>query len=89
MQGKNKTKEVDIWNICQSFAFDIIGTTAFGSSFNMIENETHEVVSGLGISLKFLVQKAMFHKTLLPFLGIYKIAKVILNHPWITYKTYA
>jgi hypothetical protein len=33
--------QVDIWTLMQCLALDVIGETAFGSSFNMIEDNSH------------------------------------------------
>lgn len=41
--------------MCQTYAFDIIGTTAFGESFQMIENGNHSVVTASNISCSLTV----------------------------------
>ncbi|ORZ05408.1 cytochrome P450 [Absidia repens] len=41
-QGQ-QVAEVDIWKLFQHTALDIIGTTAFGQTFNMIKTESHPV----------------------------------------------
>ncbi|ORX46274.1 cytochrome P450 [Hesseltinella vesiculosa] len=41
--NNNQPTAIDTWKMWQSLALDIIGTTAFGQSFNMIENESHPV----------------------------------------------
>ncbi|KAI8379333.1 cytochrome P450 [Radiomyces spectabilis] len=40
---QNSSGEVDIWILLQCLALDIIGETAFGQTFNMIENNSHFV----------------------------------------------
>lgn len=40
---QNNYGKVDIWNLMQCLALDVIGETAFGSTFNMIEDNSHFV----------------------------------------------
>jgi hypothetical protein len=39
----NNYGTVDIWKLMQCLALDVIGETAFGQTFNMIENNSHFV----------------------------------------------
>lgn len=38
---------VDIWNLVQCLALDVIGETAFGQTFNMVEDNKHFVPSAI------------------------------------------
>ncbi|KAL9542581.1 hypothetical protein MBANPS3_008546 [Mucor bainieri] len=40
---KDNYASVDIWGLAQRLALDVIGETAFGQSFNMVENNDHFV----------------------------------------------
>lgn len=42
---------VDLWVLFQCLALDIIGETAFGETFHMIENNNHPVPGSIGKSL--------------------------------------
>ncbi|KAF1799833.1 cytochrome P450 CYP5313 [Mucor lusitanicus] len=44
LQGdKDSYASVDIWGLAQRLALDVIGETAFGQTFNMVENNDHFV----------------------------------------------
>ena len=38
---------VDIWGLAQRLALDVIGETAFGKTFNMVENNDHFVPTAI------------------------------------------
>lgn len=38
---------VDIWSLVQRLALDVIGETAFGQTFNMVENNKHFVPAAI------------------------------------------
>jgi hypothetical protein len=38
---------VDIWGLAQRLALDVIGETAFGQTFNMVENNDHFVPTAI------------------------------------------
>ncbi|CAO0790909.1 unnamed protein product [Mucor circinelloides] len=40
---KDRYAKVDIWGLAQRLALDVIGETAFGQTFNMVENNDHFV----------------------------------------------
>ncbi|CAO3652710.1 unnamed protein product [Mucor hiemalis] len=44
--------EIDIWTLLQCFALDIIGETAFGTSFNMIEDNSHFVPAAINEEMR-------------------------------------
>ncbi|KAL1935726.1 hypothetical protein VTP01DRAFT_4866 [Rhizomucor pusillus] len=58
MKGSNYTKVPDLWSLFQCQAFDIIGETSFGETFNMLERNNHPVPIGIGKTLK-VVQLVM------------------------------
>lgn len=43
---------IDIWTLLQCFALDIIGETAFGTSFNMIEDNNHFVPAAINEEMR-------------------------------------
>ncbi|CEP11856.1 hypothetical protein [Parasitella parasitica] len=43
---------VDIWSLVQRLALDVIGETAFGQTFHMVENNNHFVPSAIGQEMK-------------------------------------
>lgn len=45
---ENANETVDIWNLYQCLALDVIGETAFGQSFQMIENNSHFITKAIG-----------------------------------------
>ncbi|KAI8875596.1 cytochrome P450 [Backusella circina FSU 941] len=49
---ENNSETVDIWNLYQCLALDIIGETAFGQSFRMIENNSHYITKAIGKELR-------------------------------------
>lgn len=69
---------VDIWRLCNAFAFDVIGTTAFGSSFECIEKESHPIVDEFKNRFKYFSLKIVVPAFLLPLFKVYKEAKVYL-----------
>ncbi|KAI8062339.1 cytochrome P450 [Gilbertella persicaria] len=51
---------VDIWSLMQRLALDVIGETAFGQTFNMIEDPTHFVPKAIGEELKANAISALY-----------------------------
>lgn len=39
---------VDLWNLLQRLAIDVIGETAFGQSFHTVENKNHFIPDAVG-----------------------------------------
>ncbi|KAI7890607.1 cytochrome P450 [Mucor mucedo] len=58
--------QVDIWTLFKCYALDVIGETAFGSSFNMIEDNSHFIPQAINDELRESAISAMF-----PFLKIF------------------
>lgn len=67
---------IDIWRICLAIGFDVIGTTAFGSSFQTIENGSHELVSNFSEGLKFMMVKLVVSPILTPLFPMYEKTRV-------------
>lgn len=44
---KDNYASVDIWGLAQRLALDVIGETAFGQTFNMVENNDHFVPAAI------------------------------------------
>ncbi|KAI8096496.1 cytochrome P450 [Halteromyces radiatus] len=44
---------VDIWKLWQHLALDVIGTTAFGQTFDMIKNESHPVPDVIAAEMRW------------------------------------
>ncbi|KAI8071386.1 cytochrome P450 [Gongronella butleri] len=68
-----KATSVDVWHMWQTLALDTIGTTAFGQSFNMIENDSHPVPDCIAREMRlaswaanhpFLVKLLTFGRTI-------------------------
>jgi hypothetical protein len=57
---KNNYGTVDIWNLVQYLALDIIGKTAFGQAFNMIENNRHFVPAAIGEEMRSSTISVMY-----------------------------
>ena len=51
-KNENGYGEVDIWTLLQYLALDIIGETAFGKTFHMLEGNDHIVPRTIGLSMK-------------------------------------
>lgn len=43
---------VDIWSLLQRLALDVIGETAFGDSFDMIENNNHIIPHAISQAIR-------------------------------------
>ncbi|KAG0269390.1 hypothetical protein DFQ27_003718 [Actinomortierella ambigua] len=43
---------IDIYSLLNRLSFDIIGSSAFGQSFNLIENDTNPIIEQIAASLK-------------------------------------
>jgi hypothetical protein len=43
---------INVWNLMQCLALDVIGETAFGQTFHMVENGTHPVPSIIAFRMK-------------------------------------
>ncbi|RUP51560.1 cytochrome P450 [Jimgerdemannia flammicorona] len=63
--GTNERAVVDIWNLLQRLALDIIGETAFGRTFGMIENGSHPLPQKITESMRRRALIGQF-----PFLGL-------------------
>ncbi|KAI9209887.1 cytochrome P450 [Polychytrium aggregatum] len=62
---------LDIWQLPNRFALDVIGETAFGQTFHMIENGAHPLPLAIGRNLRHLSFRFLFPWTrYLPFLSI-------------------
>lgn len=55
---------VDIWMLLGSLALDIIGSTAFGESFNMVETNDHFIPIAITRGMRFAPKLVLY-----PFLG--------------------
>ncbi|KAI7905070.1 cytochrome P450 [Cokeromyces recurvatus] len=51
---------IDIWSLVQCLALDVIGETAFGESFNMIENNSHFVPAAIVEEMKLSAISVMY-----------------------------
>ncbi|KAI8346368.1 cytochrome P450 [Choanephora cucurbitarum] len=67
---------VDIWSLMQRLALDVIGETAFGQTFNMIEDPTHFVPEAISKELRASSITALY-----PWLSKFLIKKGDLNNP--------
>lgn len=56
----NSFGQVDIWTLLKCFALDVIGETAFGSSFNMIEDNSHFVPKAINDEMRAGAISAMY-----------------------------
>lgn len=63
---------INIWNLCFSVAFDVIGTTAFGTPFGMVEKGEHPIVTNIGKSLPIMMMKFVTPTLVHPFLPGHK-----------------
>lgn len=52
--------QVDIWTLLKCYGLDVIGETAFGSSFNMIEDNSHFIPKAMNDELRDSAISAMF-----------------------------
>lgn len=52
--------QVDMWTLLKCYALDVIGETAFGDSFNMIEDNNHFIPEAINDELKESAISAMF-----------------------------
>lgn len=43
---------VDIWNLLQRLALDVLGETSFGKSFDMVENNNHIIPGAISQALR-------------------------------------
>jgi hypothetical protein len=57
---ENNWGQVDIWTLMQCLALDVIGETAFGSSFNMIEDSSHFVPQAVNEEMREAAISALF-----------------------------
>jgi len=75
--------ELDCWKMCLALAFDVIGTTAFGKAFGMVERGSHPIVTNIQESLRFMMVKLVVSPWLLPLFPLYKHTIVIayFNNP--------
>ncbi|KAL0087814.1 cytochrome P450 CYP5313 [Phycomyces blakesleeanus] len=53
-KGNEEFGTIDIWHITKCMALDVIGETAFGGTFNMIDNDDHIVPSTILKLMKIL-----------------------------------
>jgi hypothetical protein len=51
---------VDIWILMQCLALDVIGETAFGKTFEMIEHNNHFIPGAITQEMKAAAFKSMF-----------------------------
>ena len=51
-KNENGYGQVDIWILLQYLALDIIGETAFGKTFHMLEGNDHIVPRTINLSMK-------------------------------------
>lgn len=51
--GQNDGAVVDIWKLFQHTALDIIGTTAFGQTFDMVSKESHPVPDAISEEMRW------------------------------------
>lgn len=51
---------VDIWGLFQRLALDVIGETAFGKSFDMIENNNHPIPGAIAAGMRNSTIRLMF-----------------------------
>lgn len=47
---------VDIWSLVQRLALDVIGETAFGQTFNMVEDNKHFVPSAISQGIEWNIR---------------------------------
>ncbi|KAI9255171.1 cytochrome P450 [Phascolomyces articulosus] len=76
-KNENGYGQVDIWILLQYLALDIIGETAFGKTFHMLEGNDHVVPRTISISMEkssYLVTHPILGplSMLLPFSGVLK-----------------
>ncbi|CAO3590494.1 unnamed protein product [Absidia cylindrospora] len=62
--GSDGFGTVDIWMLLGSLALDIIGSTAFGQSFNMVESNDHFIPIAITRGMRFAPKLVLY-----PFLG--------------------
>ncbi|ORZ19679.1 cytochrome P450 [Absidia repens] len=67
--GTDGFGSVDIWELLQCVALDIIGSTAFGESFNMVDTSDHFIPVSITRAMRFAPNLIMY-----PFLG--KLVKI-------------
>jgi hypothetical protein len=48
----NNLVTIDIWNLYQCLALDVIGETAFGQTFEMVENNSHFITKAIEKEMK-------------------------------------
>lgn len=63
---------VDIWKLCQAYVFDLIGSTAFGKPFNLIENSNHPIVTDINRVSEFMLLRTIVPPILFSYIPIYK-----------------
>lgn len=51
-KDKNGYGTINIWNLMQCLALDVIGETAFGQTFHMVENGTHKIPAIISFRMK-------------------------------------
>ncbi|KAI8364059.1 cytochrome P450 [Blakeslea trispora] len=67
---------VDIWSLMQRLALDVIGETAFGQTFNMIEDPTHFVPVSIGKELRASAINAIY-----PWLSKFVVGRDDIENP--------
>lgn len=51
---------IDIWSLVQRLALDVIGETAFGQTFHMVEDNTHFVPKAIAGEMRSSAISAMY-----------------------------
>lgn len=51
---------VDVWSLCQRLALDVIGETAFGKSFDMVQNNDHPIPDAIAAGMRNSTLRLMF-----------------------------
>lgn len=57
---ENDVGHIDIWTLLKSFALDVIGETAFGTSFNMIDDNKHFIPKAINDEMRAGAISAMY-----------------------------
>ncbi|KAI8982259.1 cytochrome P450 [Mycotypha africana] len=70
---------VDIWNMVQRLALDVIGETAFGQSFHMVENNSHFVPGAIAEQMRLSAVSVVY-----PLLSKLFIKNAGKNNPQLT-----
>ncbi|CAO3635624.1 unnamed protein product [Cunninghamella blakesleeana] len=73
----------DIWKGFQCYSLDVVGSTMFNGSFNLIKNESHPVPDAIAYEMRFSA-KLLNRPWLIKLLNFGRRGKTIKSHPAIT-----